>query len=76
MNLLDWEFTKNVLTSPKLKGYVLSKGKTTPILSWALLNVGQAISAIFKSFHVHESGSVIHVTTHMARNTHPSKNDV
>ena len=66
-----------ILTTPKLKGNVFSKCKTTQILHRTFLYTVHAIDAFLEiPFHVHKCSSIVHVATHMARYTHHRKYDL
>ena len=66
-----------ILTTPKLKGNVFSKGKATQILHRTFLYTVDAIDALLETpFHVHKCCSIVHVATHMARYTHHRENDL
>jgi hypothetical protein len=66
-----------ILTTPKLKGNVFSKGKATQILHRTFLYTVHAIDALLETpFHVHKCSSIVHVATHMAGYTHHRENDL
>ena len=66
-----------ILTTPKLKGNVFSKCKTTQILHRTFLYTVHAIDAFLEiPFHVHKCSSIVHVATHMAGYTHHRENDL